>query len=505
MAHSSDSTIQFFKKASPEQWTYLLSCYKEAVGAKAQLRTKKGGPEQYLKLDAWYQDTLPKTIRSRKDPHLEYNELVDIMKWKLMRSKYKPAALDLVKTNTEKNVKATTQRAFKRMPKLEMAIQALTIGLKGIGTATASAILAAAFPDYAPYMAEECMVSTPDVEAEDYTQAEYLKYADHYQKFAKKLEEKDEKGDWNPHKVELAIWSHYVLRLHKPELLDKMPGQVESNGCGDEESNQAPLGEGQTLSEGQGNGISSSCDDDDSQQSNGTLNQDDSNSLPPHVTANGNGNGTPTAASANKNGHPESNTTDNDTRSSLVEDQDACCEESQDSQQPSQSSQPASDLEVSQDSSSVQTAVAGQVPSTGLASVTSVEAATPTAPVAAATGDIAATTEAAVTADEVASVSATGAVKRPADENGIGQDLHVDRDLPASECKKQKLDDALATAAAPVAESTTTVIATEATTEKTTSLTTTTAATTTTTTVAAAAATAVSDDVTSAAPVAESQ
>lgn len=77
------------------------------------------------------------------------------------------------------------------------------VGLKGIGTATASAILAAAFPDYAPYMAEECMVSTPDVEAEDYTQAEYLKYADHYQKFAKKLEEKDEKGDWNPHKVSL--------------------------------------------------------------------------------------------------------------------------------------------------------------------------------------------------------------------------------------------------------------------------------------------------------------
>ncbi|OQR74572.1 hypothetical protein BIW11_08975, partial [Tropilaelaps mercedesae] len=73
-----------------------------------------------------YQEALPKTIRSRKDPHLEYNELVDIMKWKLMRSKYKPAALDLVKTNTEKNVKATTQRAFKRMPKLDVALQALT-------------------------------------------------------------------------------------------------------------------------------------------------------------------------------------------------------------------------------------------------------------------------------------------------------------------------------------------------------------------------------------------
>lgn len=77
----------------------------------------------------------------------------------------------------------------------------LTAGLKGIGIATASAILAAAYPDYAPYMAEECMVSTPDVEAEDYTQAEYLKYAEHYQKFAKKLVEKDPAGEWNPHKV----------------------------------------------------------------------------------------------------------------------------------------------------------------------------------------------------------------------------------------------------------------------------------------------------------------
>jgi len=321
MANRNDSTIQFFKKASPQQWSYLLTCYKDAVDAKAQLRTKKGGPEQYVKLDTWYQEALPKTLRDRKELHLEYSELVDIMKWKLMRTKYKPAALDLVKTNTEKNVKATTLRAFKRMPKLDNALQALTAGLKGIGTATASAILAAAFPDYAPYMAEECMESTPDVEAEDYTQAEYLKYAEHYQKFAQKLSESDPDAKWNPHKVELAIWSHYILRLHKPELLEKMPGQVESNGF-DEESNQGAEIEGGT------NGVSSSCDE-DSQQSNGTIGQEDSNS----VSATGNANG-----GSAKNGHHESNTnTDNDTRSSLPEEE---------------SSQPTSDLaeEASQDS-----------------------------------------------------------------------------------------------------------------------------------------------------------
>jgi hypothetical protein len=31
-------------------------------------------------------------------------------------------------------------------------------------------------------------------------------------------------GDWNPHKVELAVWTHYVLNELKPEVLMDMPG-----------------------------------------------------------------------------------------------------------------------------------------------------------------------------------------------------------------------------------------------------------------------------------------
>ena len=30
-------------------------------------------------------------------------------------------------------------------------------------------------------------------------------------------------GDWTPHKVEMAIWTYYVLRENKPELLDALP------------------------------------------------------------------------------------------------------------------------------------------------------------------------------------------------------------------------------------------------------------------------------------------
>ena len=31
-------------------------------------------------------------------------------------------------------------------------------------------------------------------------------------------------GEWDPHKVELAVWTHYILNELKPELLIDMPG-----------------------------------------------------------------------------------------------------------------------------------------------------------------------------------------------------------------------------------------------------------------------------------------
>lgn len=50
-----------------------------------------------------------------------------------------------------------------------------------------SAILAAAFPDEVPFMADESMLSTPGIEATDYTLAEYLNYAEHIKACAERL------------------------------------------------------------------------------------------------------------------------------------------------------------------------------------------------------------------------------------------------------------------------------------------------------------------------------
>jgi len=30
-------------------------------------------------------------------------------------------------------------------------------------------------------------------------------------------------GDWNPHKVEMTVWSYYVLRENKPHVLEDLP------------------------------------------------------------------------------------------------------------------------------------------------------------------------------------------------------------------------------------------------------------------------------------------
>lgn len=221
MAEPSDTTLTFFTKATPSQWSYVLSLYKEVLKQKAALRTKKGGPEELIKLDAWYQEQLPKTIQARKDKHLVHEELVKIMKWKLMRGKYRPQLLDLVRINTELAVKSTSKKAFRKLPNLSGAITALT-NLKGIGPATASAILAAAFPEQAPYMADESMLSTPGVEATDYTLAEYLNYAERIKTCTQQLAQKDPESTWTPHKVELVLWAHYVARELKPSLLDDL-------------------------------------------------------------------------------------------------------------------------------------------------------------------------------------------------------------------------------------------------------------------------------------------
>merc|ERR1711944_144563 len=89
------------------------------------------------------------------------------------------------------------------------------------GPAMASAVLAAMAPELAPFMADELLLSMPEVEGIDYTMKEYMKLVEKTKECVDRLNAQG--GDWNPHKVEMAVWTYYILREFKPEVLEDLP------------------------------------------------------------------------------------------------------------------------------------------------------------------------------------------------------------------------------------------------------------------------------------------
>ena len=94
-------------------------------------------------------------------------------------------------------------------------------------------------------MADECLMAIPDIEGIDYTAKEYLKYVQHIRTVVERLNAEcpNQTNSWNPHRVELALWSHYVTRKLDPSLLDGIPDldddAPKENGNSDKEKGEA--------------------------------------------------------------------------------------------------------------------------------------------------------------------------------------------------------------------------------------------------------------------------
>eukprot|EP00090_Calanus_glacialis_P004487 TRINITY_DN1335_c0_g1_i1.p1 TRINITY_DN1335_c0_g1~~TRINITY_DN1335_c0_g1_i1.p1 ORF type:complete len:494 (+),score=166.78 TRINITY_DN1335_c0_g1_i1:156-1637(+) len=215
-------SAQFFENGTNKQFEFVLSKYQESLQAKADSKNSKS--EILLKLDKWYQNELPKKIKSRgKEAHLTHEEIVQTIKWKLARGQFRPRLKDLIQMNTPRVVMQETKKAFRAIFKkndLEAAVNALS-NLKGVGPAMASAVLAAGAPEVAPFMADELLLSMPEVEGIDYTMKEYMKLVEKTKECVDRLNAQG--GSWNPHKVEMTVWAYYIARDLKPEILDDMP------------------------------------------------------------------------------------------------------------------------------------------------------------------------------------------------------------------------------------------------------------------------------------------
>ncbi|XP_058812362.1 uncharacterized protein LOC131676944 isoform X2 [Topomyia yanbarensis] len=238
MAPITNSTT-FFQNGNAAQFDYMLSLYPQVLKLKADNRGASKKAEKLIRLDEWYQNTLPKLIQKRgKDAHLLHEELVQTMEWKQARGKFYPQLTHLIKINTPRAVMMETKKAFRKLPNLEQALNALS-NLKGVGITMASALLAAALPETAPFMADECLMALPDFESIDYTAKEYLKFVTHIQTTMDRLNTEvhgpdaaESNGEtqpkkWTAHTVELAMWSYAVASDLQPELLKDLP---ESNG-----------------------------------------------------------------------------------------------------------------------------------------------------------------------------------------------------------------------------------------------------------------------------------
>lgn len=91
-----------------------------------------------------------------------------------------------------------TKKAFRKLPNIEQAITALS-NLKGVGTTMASALLAAAIPEAAPFMADEVLRAIPDIEGIDYTTREYLKFVTHIESTRDRLNKEAGSEEWTAH------------------------------------------------------------------------------------------------------------------------------------------------------------------------------------------------------------------------------------------------------------------------------------------------------------------
>ncbi|KAG2692435.1 hypothetical protein I3843_08G053500 [Carya illinoinensis] len=182
--------------SDPSLWKEALSSY--------STRIQSLNKPNLISLDDFYCNQLPPILHQRNpNPYITTTELSTLMQWKLTRGKWRPRLLDFVSSLDEALVKSTSQKAFQSLPDVSKAVSELTV-LKGVGPATASAILAAYAPDLAPFMSDEAMAAALG-NSKDYSLKQYLLFADKLQTKAKEL---SSEGDtFTPSDVERALWS----------------------------------------------------------------------------------------------------------------------------------------------------------------------------------------------------------------------------------------------------------------------------------------------------------
>lgn len=192
---------------SEEEWREALDAY--------QRRLEGLGNVNLVALDEYYRVELPKVVAKRHpEAYVTQDELMKIMEWKLSRGKWRARLQNFVAALSDDEVQAASQKAFAALPNVKEAVSQLSV-LKGIGPATASAVLATHAPTVAPFMSDEAMVAALG-SVKDYTLKSYLVFAEKLRNKAEELSKLgDDKEGFTPSDIERALWSTAAATMPK--------------------------------------------------------------------------------------------------------------------------------------------------------------------------------------------------------------------------------------------------------------------------------------------------
>ncbi len=179
------------------RWVDALAGYDAAIAAVPSGRL--------VEHDTWYRTVLPTLIASRTPGHVLHDEMVRITEWKMARGVWRAPNLVLVRSNTPDDVVHASRSAAEQIPHPTKPVTAL-VALKGVGAATASALLAVMAPSVYPFFDEDVAAQVPQLGPVAWTNGYYAKYATALRERSQQLSAMFAR-EFTPVMVERALWA----------------------------------------------------------------------------------------------------------------------------------------------------------------------------------------------------------------------------------------------------------------------------------------------------------
>jgi hypothetical protein len=200
----SESAESLWSSERHDRWVDALAGYDAAIAAVPSGRL--------VEHDTWYRTVLPALIASRTPGYVLHDEMVRITEWKMARGVWRAPNLVLVRSNTPDDVVSASRLAAEQIPHPTKPVTAL-VALKGVGAATASALLAVMAPSVYPFFDEDVAAQVPQLGPVAWTNGYYAKYATALRERSAQLSALFGSA-FTPVMVERALW---VTRRHSTQ------------------------------------------------------------------------------------------------------------------------------------------------------------------------------------------------------------------------------------------------------------------------------------------------